>query len=45
VARSVAFARLRDDWELTIEYLKPVDVMKEIEVEGRETEQKGRIFS
>jgi uncharacterized protein (TIGR00369 family) len=28
--------------ELTVEYLKPVDVMKEIEVEGRETEMKGR---
>src|ERR1700740_414782 len=28
--------------ELAIEYLKPVDVMKEIEVEGREAEQKGR---
>ena len=28
--------------ELTVEYLKPIDVMKEIEVEGRETEQKGR---
>jgi len=28
--------------ELTIEYLKPVDVMKEIEVVGYETEQKGR---
>src|SRR2546427_9857209 len=28
--------------ELTVEYLKPVDVMKEIEVEGREAEQKGR---
>ncbi len=28
--------------ELTVEYLKPVDVMKEIVVEGRETEQKGR---
>ncbi len=28
--------------ELTVEYLKPVDVTKEIEVEGRETEQKGR---
>ena len=28
--------------ELTVEYLKPIDVMKEIEVEGRETEIKGR---
>ena len=28
--------------ELTVEYLKPVDVMKEIEVEGREAEHKGR---
>jgi uncharacterized protein (TIGR00369 family) len=28
--------------ELTVEYLKPVDVMKEIEVEGREAEQRGR---
>ncbi len=28
--------------ELTVEYLKPVDVMKEIEVEGRELELKGR---
>jgi uncharacterized protein (TIGR00369 family) len=28
--------------ELTVEYLKPVDVTKEIEVEGRETEMKGR---
>jgi uncharacterized protein (TIGR00369 family) len=28
--------------ELTVEYLKPVDVMKEIEVEGHETEMKGR---
>ncbi len=28
--------------ELTVEYLKPVDVMKQIEVEGRETEMKGR---
>jgi len=28
--------------ELTVEYLKPVDVMKEIEVEGRESEHKGR---
>ena len=28
--------------ELTVEYLKPVDVMKEIVVEGRETEMKGR---
>ena len=28
--------------ELTVEYLKPVDVMSEIEVEGRETELKGR---
>ncbi len=28
--------------EMTVEYLKPVDVMKEIVVEGRETEQKGR---
>jgi len=27
---------------LTVEYLKPVDVTKEIEVEGREMEQKGR---
>jgi uncharacterized protein (TIGR00369 family) len=28
--------------ELTVEYLKPVRVEKEIIVEGRETEQKGR---
>ena len=28
--------------ELTIEYLKPISVDKEIVVEGRETEQKGR---
>lgn len=28
--------------ELTVEYLQPIDVMKEIEVEGRETEMKGR---
>ena len=28
--------------ELTVEYLKPVDVTKEIVVEGRETEMKGR---
>ena len=28
--------------ELAVEYLKPVDVMSEIEVEGRETELKGR---
>ncbi len=28
--------------ELTVEYLKPVDVRSEIVVEGRETEQKGR---
>jgi uncharacterized protein (TIGR00369 family) len=28
--------------ELTVEYLKPVSVGKEIIVEGRETEQKGR---
>jgi uncharacterized protein (TIGR00369 family) len=28
--------------ELTVEYLKPIDVTKEIEVEGRETELKGR---
>ncbi len=28
--------------ELTVEYLKPVDVTKEIEVEGREAEQNGR---
>jgi uncharacterized protein (TIGR00369 family) len=28
--------------ELTVEYLKPVDVTKEIEVQGRETEMKGR---
>jgi uncharacterized protein (TIGR00369 family) len=28
--------------ELTVEYLKPVDVMKEIEVVGYETEHKGR---
>jgi len=28
--------------ELTVEYLKPVDVTKEIEVEGRETEMNGR---
>jgi len=28
--------------ELTVEYLKPVDVMKEIVVEGQEAEQKGR---
>src|SRR5216683_5494537 len=28
--------------ELTVEYLKPVSVDKEIIVEGRETEQKGR---
>jgi len=28
--------------ELMVEYLKPVDVMKEIEVEGRESEMKGR---
>ena len=28
--------------ELTIEYLKPVNVQQEIIVEGRETEQKGR---
>jgi uncharacterized protein (TIGR00369 family) len=28
--------------ELTVEFLKPVEVMKEIEVEGRETEQQGK---
>jgi uncharacterized protein (TIGR00369 family) len=28
--------------ELAVEYLKPVDVTKEIVVEGRETEQNGR---
>ncbi len=28
--------------ELTVEYLKPISVDKEIVVEGRETEQKGR---
>jgi uncharacterized protein (TIGR00369 family) len=28
--------------ELTVEYLKPVDVQKEIVVEGHELEQKGR---
>jgi uncharacterized protein (TIGR00369 family) len=28
--------------ELTVEYLKPVNVQNEIIVEGRETEQKGR---
>ncbi len=28
--------------ELTVEYLKPVNVRSEIVVEGRETEQKGR---
>jgi uncharacterized protein (TIGR00369 family) len=28
--------------ELTVEYLKPVNVKSEIVVEGRETEQKGR---
>ena len=28
--------------ELTVEYLRPVNVEKEIVVEGRETEQKGR---
>ena len=28
--------------EMTVEYLKPVDVLKEILVEGRETEQQGR---
>ena len=28
--------------ELTVEYLKPIDVTKEIEVDGRETEMKGR---
>jgi len=28
--------------ELTVEYLKPVNVQSEIVVEGRETEQKGR---
>ena len=28
--------------ELTVEYLKPVNVQAEIVVEGRETEQKGR---
>jgi uncharacterized protein (TIGR00369 family) len=28
--------------ELTVEYLKPVTVLSEIVVEGRETEQKGR---
>ena len=28
--------------EMTVEYLKPVDVRREIVVEGRETEQKGR---
>jgi len=28
--------------ELTVEYLKPVSVEKEIVVEGRETEQRGR---
>jgi len=28
--------------ELTVEYLKPVNVQTEIVVEGRETEQKGR---
>jgi uncharacterized protein (TIGR00369 family) len=28
--------------ELTVEYLKPVNVQNEIVVEGRETEQKGR---
>ncbi len=28
--------------ELTVEYLKPISVDKEIIVEGRETEQKGR---
>jgi len=28
--------------ELTVEYLKPVNVQREIVVEGRETEQKGR---
>jgi uncharacterized protein (TIGR00369 family) len=28
--------------ELTVEYLKPVNVQQEIIVEGRETEQKGR---
>jgi len=28
--------------ELTVEYLKPVDVMKEIQVVGYETEHKGR---
>jgi uncharacterized protein (TIGR00369 family) len=30
--------------ELTVEYLKPVDVMNEIVVEGREAEMKGRNF-
>lgn len=28
--------------ELTVEYLKPIDVTKEIVVDGRETEMKGR---
>jgi len=28
--------------ELTVEYLKPVNVQDEIVVEGRETERKGR---
>jgi uncharacterized protein (TIGR00369 family) len=28
--------------ELTVEYLKPIDVTKEIEVQGCETEMKGR---
>ena len=28
--------------ELTVEYLKPVNVQDEIVVEGRKTEQKGR---
>ena len=28
--------------ELTVEYLKPINVQQEIIVEGRETEQKGR---
>jgi uncharacterized protein (TIGR00369 family) len=28
--------------ELTVEYLKPINVQSEIVVEGRETEQKGR---
>jgi uncharacterized protein (TIGR00369 family) len=31
--------------EMTVEYLKPINVLQEIIVEGRETEQKGRNIS